>query len=157
MPPHNRIIRNLYWAEFKTEGPPIPQTRLRGKYAKGMTYERKVERWLKRHTPAGTDLRAQPWISFLDAGGRGWARPDFLLVGATAVVLLEAKLSQTSYADAQMTSLYVPLLNFLLPGRPISRVGVFRNLNVSPIRPIESPWELLAAPKELFHTFHLLL
>lgn len=53
------------------------------------------------------------WLSFYDSNGRGYAQPDYYLVGATCVLVVEVKLKQNTDAHLQLNGLYRPLLERL--------------------------------------------
>lgn len=104
--------------------------RLRGCRAKGITFERRVEKFLKKKLSQG-DLRGQfhpgQWIEFEDSKGLGYAQPDFYIVNSGGVLLLECKLSQTDTAWDQLYGLYKPLLEHIYKV-PVVSVQVCKNL-----------------------------
>jgi hypothetical protein len=118
-----------------------------------MTYQRKVERLLKREFE---DLVVAQWLEFLDENGRGFAQPDVYLVGPHSVVLFEAKLTQRDSALSQIGQLYRPLLRFIYK-RPVVGVLVCKNLRKDPGRwAIYSPAEVLDLTEEHIYTWHWL-
>lgn len=121
---HVEGLRLVEWASAPTFA---GRSRARGQKARGLKFEREVEAELARRGrqplapeeldtapqgPAPTFVRG-PWIGFEDAAGRGLAQPDFILPDLGLV--LEVKLSETPRAFEQLFSLYIPLLNVLLP------------------------------------------
>lgn len=120
-----RLVENLKWAQYAARSPWPKPRRVRGKKAAGLRYERLLGEELARR---GLEFEHGPWIEFEDSHGRGFAQPDFLVFGEGHWTLLEAKLSQTPTAFAQLFGLYLPLLCLLHPQVQIVPVQVCRNL-----------------------------
>lgn len=108
----SRRISELKWARYAS-CPWHGRRRLRGKKAAGLRYEKLLGEELARR---GLHFVRGPWIEFFDSNGRGFAQPDFVVFGeGDDWLVLEAKLSQTQAAFAQLFDLYVPLLAHLHP------------------------------------------
>jgi hypothetical protein len=122
--------------------------------AKGLTFQRSVEKWLKRNLGDEYDINCARWIEFVDFAGFGFAQPDFYFLTSDAVVLLEAKLTQCDEGYSQMVQLYRPLLRFIYR-LPVVCVLVCKNLVKDPgEQRIFSPMEILSMKDELVFTWH---
>lgn len=87
------------------------------------------------------------------------AEPDAFLLLSFGIILYEVKLTEKVEADLEMTGLYVPLLQHLYPGLPISRVLIFRHRTTKDTpRVISGPFEPLALRplREVLHSLHWL-
>lgn len=149
-----RQIRNLSFAQLSPTGP-WAKSRLRGSKAKGIAYERRVQRKLKEMVREGSlscSLFPSQWIEFYDENGRGWAQPDIYGVGEDWVLLVECKLTQQEWGYAQMNNLYRPLLEWIYK-RPVLCLQAAHNLIYS--NRLCSPQERISLP-EGFWTWHFL-
>lgn len=118
---------------------------------------KKYERRLARHLRGiwGPNLVYGPWIEFIDAGGRGWAQPDFLVHVKGAVLVLESKLSECLDAELQLRGLYGPLVSELYPQSRLVLCQVFRNLRAgSSTALLRSPKDLEGLPPWSLSTWH---
>lgn len=115
-----RQVRGLRWARLREAGP-FGRSRPRGAKAMGVRYERQLAKQL------GAGWRHGQWIEFEDANGRGWAQPDFILIGQRRLVVLEAKYTWVPEAMAQLDLLYRPLCEALW-GLPVVGFVVCKNL-----------------------------
>lgn len=152
-----RTVKGLKWAQLQ-ERSPFPKTRPRASALKrGLAFERGVGRRLWRMVDAGElrgDLRLGQWIMFADREGISYAQPDAYLITPTLALLMECKLTQSDSAEAQMQSLYLPLLQHLYE-LPIVCLQVCKNLRYVPEKLIESPAALLGKPRPGTFTWHL--
>lgn len=105
--------------------PSFPVGRLRGAYARGAAYERKVGRWLAGHATAlGWTFFDHPWL--LD--GTRYCQPDFILVSPSGCLLVvESKLTwvdcSTQVAKyrralASFTVTHLLIVRRVVPGAP---------------------------------------
>ena len=121
--------------------------RAKGAKALGLRFQRTVEKAL----PAA--LHGQ-WLRFKDNNGLGFAQPDIIFASASALHIVECKLTDTSEADSQIKELYLPLLAALWAG-PIHQIVVVKYL--SPLtqrsRVVGSWDEALAHPTPILHAF----
>ena len=120
----SRVVERLKWAEYAKD-PWGKRRRGRGAKAAGLRYQARVGEELARR---GLDHAAGPWIHFEDRNGRGYAQPDFIVFESERWMVLEAKLTQTPAAFAQLFHLYIPLLSLLHPEREFCGIQVCRNL-----------------------------
>lgn len=158
----SRRIKSLLWAELRPEGP-FPKSRPRKSgFKAGIAYEKKVGRYLKSQLAKGKlqgELVSFQWILFSDQNGRGWAQTDFFLLPradappTTPILLIEAKLTQTESAIAQLISLYLPLLRKIY-NKPIVCLQVCKRLRYIPPKFVESPQEVLQHPGPGMFTWH---
>lgn len=81
----------------------IPIGRPRGVKRLGVAYERAIAKALP------LACRGQ-WFYFEDAYGPGYCQTDFLLFTPKAIYVLEAKLTDTPAAQAQLDELYLPIV-----------------------------------------------
>ena len=154
-----RKIQKLEWAKLakappKFEKPP----KCKGARAKGYTYERTVGRRLKERIIAGeinAKLVSNQWFAFEDSLGAGFCQTDHYLICDGFIVLIECKLSQSSYADDQMTKLYEPVLRAVY-GLPVVCVQVFKNVRAYPKNSIMDILEIIKFPKAGVHNWHFL-
>ena len=117
-----RHIEGLLWAKALRERPAcIPVGRPRGAKAAGVRFESALA--------SGPLVAAQRgvWIEFADANGHGYAQADFVTEGPFGPVVLEAKLTWTPAAYAQLRGLYLPLLRAIYR-RSVGAVVVCANL-----------------------------
>lgn len=70
---------------------------------------------------------AGQWLTFADQNGKGFAQPDFYVLGEEGILLVECKLSQTDVAFSQMKYLYAPLLEHYYE-LPVTSVQVCKYL-----------------------------
>lgn len=130
--------------------------------ARGITYERRVVKELQRaiasgELPEGIELLAGPWINFTDENGPGICQPDAILITASSVLILEAKLKQSPRALLQLQGLYSPLVKLLWPRTTHLLLEVFKypKCGKTP-RWVDSPANFLASPREGVHYWHYL-
>lgn len=117
-----RHVAGLLWAQHTSEGPFGPQRRKKGAKGAGLGYERKVAKALPQAI-------FNPWFEYMDANGKGFAQPDFLLpLKGGLLAILECKLTATPVGKEQLALLYMPLAQFLWPKRQILGVMVTKNL-----------------------------
>lgn len=124
---------------------------------KGLTYERKVARLLKRLNAEGElpgELYLSQWIAYEDKNGQGFAQVDAFLVRDDLILLVEVKLTQTDYAKGQMLKLYLPLLKKIYQ-RPVVCLQVCKNLRRVPENK-STALELVKNPKPGVWTWHWL-
>ncbi len=127
--PH-RIISRL---ESAAECDPVfTPSKLKGSRAKGLAYQRQVEKEL---ASLWAGVRSGQWFLFFDAFGRGHAQPDAFVVFPTHVLLFEIKLTQTHEAFLQMAQLYSPILEHVYK-RPIMTVQICKILRYEPESPV---------------------
>ena len=118
-----RVIVGLKWARRAPGRPPeIPKGRPRGRKAAGIRYEKDLQHALPM-TVCGQ------WWEFEDVNGHGWCQTD--LIGAFGpegpLVVLEAKLTWTMEAWAQLEGLYIPVVS-KAEGRDCLGIQVCKNL-----------------------------
>jgi len=119
---------------------PWPKTRLTGKKAEGLTYQRKVSKFLRRELELVVKWHAEilaqqdsgfprlydgQWLYFEDANGDGYAQPDLFIHTGERIVVFECKLTRAD-AFKQIGLLYWPLL-WKLFRVPLCGVEVFLN------------------------------
>ena len=125
---------------------------------RGLAYERKVGRFLKREVQTGRldgELRLGQWILFADQFGVSWAQPDAILIQEKMILLMECKLTQTDSVKPQLLSLYLPLLRFIY-NRPIVCLQICKQLRHAPEKEVDDPQELLRYPGPGVFTWHYL-
>lgn len=129
--PCRQVQGSIQRAMLTTAGPFPEPKRLKGSRSKGLTYERKFGKMLRRWMDSGYFYEGQlfqkHWINFEDDNGVGWAQPDYFILTPDAIWIFELKLSQNSGAWEQLRGLYGPLLEHLFR-RDIVRVQVCKNL-----------------------------
>ena len=157
--PHRvpRKVRGLLWAELRDFGPFAGKRLNRNAKAcvkRGHSYERQLHRELQRRNLGG-QLFFQQWILFADSNGLGWAQPDAYVLWDDLLLLMEAKLTQNKDADAQLLSLYLPLLRRIYQV-PILCLQVCKNLRTAPPKLVDGPEDLLSCPGPGVHTWHFL-
>lgn len=123
-----RQLNDLKWV-LAAEPPPfsVGPRRLKGGPARGKAYENKLNKHLTALVKSGDlkgDLFIGPWFKFEDAAGAGLAQPDALLICSDYILVIEAKLKQTTAAYPQIR-LYGELASKLF-GKPWLGVQVFR-------------------------------
>lgn len=104
---------------------PYRKKRLKGLQEKGMSFERRVSKWLPKQFKFDK-FYYDYWIKFEADGKVGWAQPDMWGVVGDTAILTEVKLSYNKTAIPQLTKLYLPLLRFLYPEHKILCTHVFR-------------------------------
>lgn len=114
-----RQVQGLEWAKWAA-APAFARgkRRLSKPQRAGLAFQRKAGKAL---THFGQSCKAGAWISYRDRVGPGLAQPDIVLVLPEGVLVLEIKLKFTLRAIPQLDALYVPLLQYLFPSRPIWR------------------------------------
>lgn len=124
-----RKIEGLFWAQWTPTQPHHTGGKLSGSAARGMTYQRKCTKEIRRISGGGSVLDPKWWIRFEDENGLGWAQPDIVLDYEDEGVLyiLECKLTHHEFAHLQLESLYSPLLDYTHPGREHVLVEMFKN------------------------------
>lgn len=97
----------------------IPQAkRLTGSRAKGLSYEKRAVRELKRRFP-GAPLNYHQWIEYNDGeGNHGYCEPEVYIVLKECVLLFEMKLTGGEGGRQQMEEYYAPLLRMIYQ-RPV--------------------------------------
>lgn len=160
-----RRVKNLQWAELREYSPFNRGGKKRkvknSSFQRGLAYERVVGRHLKSEIQAGHlggTLVLSQWILFLDKNGYGWAQIDAFILPPpdsqdVPILLIEAKLTQTDSATAQLISLYLPLLRKIY-NRPVVCLQVCKNLRHLPNKFVESPREVLENPGPGVFTWH---
>src|SRR4249919_967845 len=113
-----RKIIGLKWALLSSRSPWPKKHRFSSLQKKGLGYERKVGRELRRRFG---EVHSNQWIEFFDLNGRGFAQPDHYIVCDDAVLVFECKLSQQEAGLVQIGELYRPLLRKIYD-RPV--IGV---------------------------------
>lgn len=160
---YRKIISPLTYVRWADRPSHIPQKeRLKGRRAKGMTYERGVKKHLDRILPklfSSFLTYSGAWIHFIDKTGHGYAQPDFIIELPTSVIIIEIKLTQTDNAERQTKLLYLPLVQNLIPNKPVFLLQVCKNLRYIPkdgtlIKEIES---ILEREPERLYTLHFIL
>lgn len=99
------------------------------KFAAGHAYELKVARLLRRNFPDSECIHGL-WFEYHDEHGRGFAQPDFLILGEHAPIIVESKYTYTRAAYAQL-DFYARLLNHLWR-RPLKLLQVAKRLTRQP-------------------------
>lgn len=115
-----RQIRGLKWVQRVAPPPWAHTDRPKGAKAAGLRYEKALAEaipWAKH----------APWFKFCDAGGVGWANPDFLWVRQAEIFVFEAKLTDCPEAYDEIATLYAPILAFW-GQKPVRGVVVCKNL-----------------------------
>ena len=110
-----RRIYGIRWARECSKPDFSHETPRKGTKAAGLAYERALA------TALGSAARHGPWFEFEDRNGLGHCQPDFLLRKGDQILVLEAKLTTTREAWAQLEWLYFPVLECLLRGH--ARIG----------------------------------
>jgi len=103
---HRRIL-GLKWAAPDDKGPGFGPNRSKGAKALGRRFEASLQRSLSK------DFIRGQWFRFEDSNGLGWCQPDFLLRGAHAVLVLEAKYTWCPEGHSQVEMLYKPVLELV--------------------------------------------
>jgi hypothetical protein len=119
----------IEWAYLAKEIPPHAKVKVvrRGNRAKGVAYERKVQKFLADEL--GFQYLPSPWIRYkLLSGSIHWAQPDgiYFDLFRGLYTIVEIKLSHTPDAYEQIWNLYHPLLASIFP----SDIWVVRGLEV---------------------------
>jgi hypothetical protein len=96
--------------------------------AKGVSYERAFGKMLKRTLP---DVKHGQWFVYHADGLLGYCQTDFLRVGASAVHVIECKLTNVEEACEQLLDLYFPVLRRVY-SLPIYGIIVTRSLHRTP-------------------------
>ena len=153
-----RRVRGLKWVELRQEQPFKKSRPRRSALKRGLAYEKKVTRELKRQVHDGRlegELFIGQWIQFSDQYGISWAQPDAYILMENRILLLEAKLTQADSAVPQLLSLYLPLLRSIYE-LPILCIQVCRNLRYVPRKLVESPQEVLQNPGPGVFVWHFI-
>lgn len=150
-----RIVPPIKSAGFLVEPPAFTKRKkLNRAQSRGLTYERRVVAEL-----AGMDLgtlMAGPWIEFRDHHGSSICQPDALIIGAQSVLVVEAKLKQSTRGIVQLSSLYGPLCGAMWPDRRVLLLQVFRFPKWDKSsRWVDGPKDLLDHPRDGVHYWHL--
>jgi hypothetical protein len=141
----------MYLSWHKTG--PYPTTKSSGTRARGITYERRVGRLLRREAAAiGADFRDHEWLrlqpesspALADAQYASvpssddclWLQPDFVIDTPGGLLLFEAKLTFCEAAFDQLERYKRVLTQYGRETRPITPVLVCRNLTPSAPEPI---------------------
>ena len=148
------------WAERPQHLP--TKDKLKGRRAKGMTYERGVKKQFERLIPklwSSFLIYSGAWIHFIDKNGHGYAQPDMVLELSDSVIIIEVKLTQTDTAEKQTKLLYLPLVAKLIPEKTIYLLQVCKNLRYVPkdgslIKRLE---DVLGRPPYELQTLHYIL
>jgi len=101
----------------------IPQARLRGVKAKGITFEKRVGKVLRGMF---SEVRSGVWFEYHTQTRSGVCCMDHFVVLPSHIILVECKLSEKDTAWAQM-NLYAPLLAAHY-GKAVARVQATRHL-----------------------------
>lgn len=117
-------VRDLKWAHYGPVPSFIPQTRYRGSRAKGIAFEKKIVKTLRKDYP---DLLSGQWIYFEDVRGPGVAQPDILIPSKDSLHLVECKLSYRKDAEVKIRGVYGTLLEFIHPGVRLHFTQCFHN------------------------------
>lgn len=117
-----RVIVGLKFVEA-CKPPPFSTgaKKLKGSAAKGIAYEKKVNKALKKWVEEGAiegELWLGPWIRFEDENGIGLAQPDAVVRQTDRVLIFESKLKQTKSAIPQL-KMYGDLLEPLMKVPPV--------------------------------------
>lgn len=158
-----QIVEPVSFAALRADPPSFAtRSKLTSSQARGKTFERKVIKELARaikagELPPGTELLVGPWINFTDENGPGICQPDAILLTASSVLIIEAKLKQSARAIFQLCGLYSPLVKVLWP-RPthlLLEVFKFPRCGKTP-HWVDSPANFLANPRPGVHYWHYL-
>ncbi len=96
--------------------------------AQGKAYERRVGKELEALFPGGCDsFLAGPWFYFLDETGIHYCQPDFIILLARRLIVIECKLSYVADAKEKLETLYAPVVEHYFK-RPVSSCVVARNM-----------------------------
>lgn len=147
-----RHVMGLTKAEIMPKGPWENEktSKLKGRAAEGIRYQKRVHKALEELAPQGKLLEG-PWIRFSDTYGTHWCQPDHVLEAWDRVLVAESKLSlrRLDTAVAQLTRLYKPCLQFLFPTKPVVMVVAFKHWVKSdedPVPMIEELQDLMSLP-----------
>ncbi len=160
---YRSILNPLSYVAWTERPQHIPvKDKLKGRRAKGMTYERGVKKQFERMIPKlwGSFLiYSGAWIHFIDKNGHGYAQPDMVIELADSVIIIEVKLTQTNTAEKQIKLLYLPLVAKLIPNKTIYLLQVCKNLRYVPkdgslITKLE---DVLGRPQNELQTLHYIL
>ena len=143
-----RQVRGLKHAEFSAKGP-YSNTKLKGRAAEGIRYQRQVQSRLEPLADRGYLLNDQ-WLRYIDTYGTHFCQPDAFLVTDSRVLVVEAKLSlrRLDTAVVQLTKLYSPVLEHIFEV-PVAMVVAFRHwirCDEPPIETVDDPADLLSWP-----------
>lgn len=146
-----RVVSGLQWAALSTESPKFLRESKKGSKARGLAYEKKVKKWLERRSssfPRESEFFFGQWLAFVDDGGSGLAQPDiYILLPGGWILLIEIKLTQTDYAEAQLEKLYKPLLEHIYRPAGICCVQICKNLRYDAPHKIEDLSQLVDSPR----------
>jgi hypothetical protein len=151
-----RVVKNLRWAELADEPPFAFSNRGRTPAQKeGLRYEKQLKKWLE-HSFRG-EILYQPWINFEDDNGEGWASPDFVLTPhgrESHRLLVDAKLTATWRAEAQLRGLYLPLLQALMKSAKFTTLQVAKNLAGLRTEVLSIDDVMALPPDQVLYTWH---
>lgn len=118
---HRQISAVLRRAEPCQRPDCIPIGRPRGAKRLGITFERAIAK-------AVPLARRGQWFYFEDFYGPGYCQTDFLLFTPSAIFVIEAKLTDTPAAQAQLRELYLPVVTKAY-GLPALGIVLVKNLS----------------------------
>lgn len=103
----------------------VQQASLRGARAAGLSYERKVEKYLEAVKGSREVVKSLPF-RFCDSDGWRMCVPDFLLFDfkEQRCCVVEVKLRHSGAAGLELERLYVPVLRRALPGWKIQGLEI---------------------------------
>lgn len=102
------------------------RSRKTGAQRAGLSYQKKVGRFLSAHADPGTVVDG-PWFAFNDDSlPLHYCQPDFLLLSISEVVVVEVKIRWTSDAWWQLRKLYAPVVQKHYPSRTVSVLTISR-------------------------------
>lgn len=137
------------------------KSRLNRMQLKGKTYERRVIREVEALLAEGElygELKAGPWLEFVDRHGEGICQPDLVLIGKKTILIIEAKLKQSPRSFIQLNALYGPLLQEMYPDKRVLLLEAFKYpRRTKTHRWVEGPKELIDSPRSQVHHWHLFL
>lgn len=104
----------------------LPKPRLKGSRAKGLTYERKIGRMLKRDF-SHLDVHSDVWFDCVDGNGQFYACVDHFVLTPSAGFVVECKLTQSYLAYDQLFFKYMPIIEAHY-GLPVFGIQACRHL-----------------------------
>ena len=148
--PHRTITGRIVHVALASESPHT-KTKRTAVQQKGLRYEKKIVRELKRVMP--NKVFHGQWLRYQDASGKHYAQPDLYTVFPDRVLLFECKLTQNDGARPQCLSLYAPLLTELY-SLPVISCQVFHNLRYVPENGLIKSWGQLLSLPIGFYNWH---